>query len=61
MDMWRPFTNSMEQWARTAASSTTSSTFCSMPTKPPMKCAERGFFRKGGRMRGAVKGKRWCC
>jgi hypothetical protein len=24
-----------------------------------MKCARAEFFRKGGRMRGLVKGKRW--
>jgi transposase len=43
---------------RTAALFTTSSTFCSTPTKPSMKCAERNFS-KSGRMRGVVKGKRW--
>src|SRR5580704_10247541 len=42
---------------RTAGSCMTSSTFCSTPTRPSMRRAE--FFRKGGRMRGVVKGKRW--
>jgi len=42
-----------------AGSCMTSSMFCSTPTKPSMKCGGQNFFRKGGRMRGVVKGKRW--
>src|ERR1700674_1582684 len=37
----------------------TSSTSCSMLTGPWTKCCGRSFFRKGGRARGLVKGKRW--
>ena len=48
VDMWRPFTNSIEQWAANCRMSTTSSTFCSMPIKPSMKCAERSSFAKAG-------------
>ena len=46
VDMWGPFTDSIENGPRTALSSMTSSTSCSMPTKPSMKCAAPSSFAR---------------
>ena len=37
----------------------TSSTLCNTPTSAIDEVRRAEFFRKGGRMRGLVKGKRW--
>ena len=60
VDMWEPFTASIRAMgAELPPSSTTSSTSCSTPTKPWMKCGERSSSARAARMRGLVKGKRW--
>jgi len=59
VDMGRPFTNSIEHWARTVGSFTTNFTFCSMLVRPSMKCAGQSSSVRADEMRGAVKGKRW--
>jgi len=40
VDMWEPFTTSLLNGRRSAVSSTTSFTSCSMPIRPWMKCGE---------------------
>src|SRR5262252_1345093 len=43
----------------TAGSSMTSFTFCNTPNRAVDEVRRAEFFRKGGRQRGLVKGKRW--
>lgn len=59
VDMWEPTGPASCTGRRAAPSSTTSSISCNTPTRPSMKLRRAEFFRKGARMRGVVKGKRW--
>ena len=59
MDMWRPFTNSIEQWARNCRIVYDKFHVLQHANKAIDEVRRAEFFRKGGRMRGVVKGKRW--
>ena len=59
VDMWDLTGKASNNGPRTAGSCTTSSTSCSTPTRPSMKCAGRSSSAKVDSMRGVVKGKRW--
>jgi transposase len=59
VDMWRPFTNSMEQWARNCRIIYDKFHILQHANKAIDEVRRAEFFRKGGRMRGVVKGKRW--
>ena len=60
VDMWEPFTGQHSRVGRrTAPSSTTSSTSCSTPTRPSMKCGARSSSARAARCASVVKGKRW--
>ena len=53
VDMWEPFTaEHLSSGRRSAASSTTSFTSCSTPTKPSMKCGGRSSSARVGRCAG---------
>ena len=57
--MWRPFTNSLEQWARNCRIVYDKFHVLQHANKAIDEVRRAEFFRKGGRMRGVVKGKRW--
>ena len=57
--MWRPFTNSIEQWARNCRIVYDKFHVLQHANKAIDEVRRAEFFRKGGRMRGVVKGKRW--
>jgi transposase len=59
VDMWRPFTNSIEQWARNCRIVYDKFHVLQHANKAIDEVRRAEFFRKGGRMRGVVKGKRW--
>ncbi len=59
VDMWRPFTNSMEQWAPSCRIVYDKFHVLQHANKAIDEVRRAEFFRKGGRMRGVVKGKRW--
>jgi transposase len=57
--MWQPFTNSIEQWARNCRIVYDKFHVLQHANKAIDEVRRAEFFRKGGRMRGVVKGKRW--
>ena len=57
--MWRPFTNSIEQWAPNCRIFYDKFHILQHANKAIDEVRRAEFFRKGGRMRGVVKGKRW--
>jgi transposase len=59
VDMWRPFTNSMEHWAPNCRIVYDKFHVLQHANKAIDEVRRAEFFRKGGRMRGLVKGKRW--
>jgi transposase len=59
MDMWRPFTNSVEQWARNCPIVYDKFHVMQQANKALDEVCRVEFSRMGGRMRGAVKGKSW--
>jgi transposase len=59
VDMWQPFTNSIEQWARNCRIVYDKFHVLQHANKAIDEVRRAEFFRKGGRMRGVVKGKRW--
>src|ERR1700722_11312093 len=59
VDMWRPFTNSIEQWAPNCRIVYDKFHVLQHANKAIDEVRRAEFFRKGGRMRGVVKGKRW--
>ena len=59
VDMWRPFTTSIEQWAPNCRIVYDKFHVLQHANKAIDEVRRAEFFRKGGRMRGVVKGKRW--
>ncbi len=59
MDMWRPFTNSIEQWAPNYRIVYDKFHVLQHANRAIDEVRRAEFFRKGGHMRGVVKGKRW--
>jgi transposase len=59
VDMWRPFTSSIEQWAPNCRIVYDKFHILQHANKAIDEVRRAEFFRKGGRMRGVVKGKRW--
>ena len=59
VDMWRPFTNSIEHWAPNCRIVYDKFHVMQHANKAIDEVRRAEFFRKGGRMRGVVKGKRW--
>lgn len=59
VDMWRPFTNSIEHWARNCRIVYDKFHVLQHANRAIDEVRRAEFFRKGGRMRGVVKGKRW--
>jgi transposase len=59
VDMWRPFTNSIKQWAPNCRIIYDKFHVLQHANKAIDEVRRAEFFRKGGRMRGVVKGKRW--
>jgi len=59
VDMWRPFTNSIEQWAPNCRIVYDKFHVLQHANKAIDEVRRAEFFRKGGSMRGVVKGKRW--
>jgi transposase len=59
VDMWRPLTNSTEQWAANWRIVYDKFHVLQHANKAIDEVRRAEFFRKGGRMRGVVKGKRW--
>ena len=59
VDMWRPFTNSITQWAPNCRIVYDKFHILQHANKAIDEVRRAEFFRKGGRMRGVVKGKRW--
>jgi transposase len=59
VDMWRPFTNSITQWAPNCRIVYDKFHVLQHANKAIDEVRRAEFFRKGGRMRGVVKGKRW--
>jgi transposase len=57
--MWRPFTNSIAQWAPNCRIVYDKFHILQHANKAIDEVRRAEFFRKGGRMRGVVKGKRW--
>jgi transposase len=57
--MWRPFTNSIEQWAPNCRIVYDKFHVLQHANKAIDEVRRAEFFRKGGSMRGVVKGKRW--
>ena len=55
----QPFTNSIEQWARNCRIVYDKFHVLQHANKAIDEVRRAEFFRKGGRMRGVVKGKRW--
>jgi transposase len=61
VDMWRPFTNSIEQWAPNCRIVYDKFHVLQHANRAIDEVRRAEFFRKGGHMRGVVKGKRGCC
>ena len=59
VDMWRPFTNSITRWAPNCRIVYDKFHVLQHANKAIDEVRRAEFFRKGGRMRGVVKGKRW--
>jgi transposase len=59
VDMWQPFTNSIAQWAANCHIVYDKFHVLQHANKAIDEVRRAEFFRKGGRMRGVVKGKRW--
>lgn len=59
VDMWRPYTNSIEHWAPNCQIVFDKFHVLQHANKAIDEVRRAEFFRKGGRMRGIVKGKRW--
>src|ERR1700693_5415316 len=59
VDMWRPFTNSIAQWAVHCRIVYDKFHVLQHANKAIDEVRRAEFFRKGGCMRGVVKGKRW--
>jgi transposase len=59
VDMWRPFTNSIEQWAPNCRIVYDKFHVLQHANKAIDEVRRAEFFRKGGSMRGVLKGKRW--
>jgi transposase len=59
VDMWQPFTNSIEQWAPHCRIVYDKFHVLQHANRAIDEVRRAEFFRKGGRMRGVVKGKRW--
>jgi transposase len=59
VDMWRPFTNSIAHWAGNCRIVYDKFHVLQHANKAIDEVRRAEFFRKGGRMRGVVKGKRW--
>ena len=59
VDMWRPFTNSIAHWAPNCQIIFDKFHILQHANKAIDEVRRAEFFRKGGRMRGVVKGKRW--
>jgi transposase len=59
VDMWRPFTNSIEHWAPDCRIVYDKFHVLQHAHEAIDEVRRAEFFRKGGRMRGVVKGKRW--
>jgi len=59
VDMWRPFTNSIEQWAPNCRIVYDKFRVLQHANQAIDEVRRAEFFRKGGRIRGVVKGKRW--
>jgi transposase len=59
VDMWRPFTNSIAQWAPNCRIVFDKFHVLQHANKAIDEVRRAEFFRKGGHMRGVVKGKRW--
>jgi len=59
VDMWRPFTNSIEQWAPNCRIVYDKFHVLQHANRAIDEVRRAEFFRKGGHMRGVVKGKRW--
>jgi transposase len=57
--MWRPFTNSIEQWAPNCRIIYDEFHIRQHANKATDEVLRAEFFRKGGRMRGVVKGQRY--
>jgi transposase len=57
--MWRPFTNSIEEWAPNCRIVYDKFHVLQHANKAIDEVRRAEFFRKGGSMRGVVKGKRW--
>jgi transposase len=59
LDMWKPYTNSIEQWAPNCRIVYDKFHVMQHANKAIDEVRRAEFFRKGGRMRGVMKGKRW--
>ena len=59
VDMWEPFRLSIEQWAPNCRIVYDKFHIMQHANKAVDEVRRAEFFRKGGRMRGLVKGKRW--
>jgi transposase len=59
MDMWEPYRLSMEQWAPNCRIVYDKFHIMQRATLAIEEVRRAEFFRKGGRLRGLVKGKRW--
>ena len=59
LDMWRPFTNSITQWAPNCRIVYDKFHVLQHANKAIDEVRRAEFFRKGGSRRGVVKGKRW--
>jgi len=59
VDMWRPFTNSIGHWAPNCRIVYDKFHVLQHANKAIDEVRRAEFFRKGGQMRGVVKGKRW--
>ena len=59
VDMWQPFTNSVQQWAGNCQIVYDKFHVLQHANKAIDEVRRAEFFRKGGRLREVVKGKRW--
>jgi transposase len=59
VDMWEPYTNSIQQWAVHGQIVYDKFHVLQHANQAIDEVRRAEFFRKGGRMRGLVKGKRW--
>jgi len=59
VDMWKPYTNSIQQWAANCRIIYDKFHVLQHANRAIDEVRRAEFFRKGGRMRGLVKGKRW--